>query len=573
MPFLQSPPALGNQYLTDRVLRSYLSRVLPPDVHRAIEPSLQAMGELAGGALYELQLADRTNEPTLTPWDAWGRRVDHIEVSPLWKRAAQIAVEHGLVALAYERAHAQHSRIHQLALAYLFDPSSDMYTCPLAMTDGAARTLLAHQNRMLIDRAVPRLTSRDPARAWTSGQWMTERTGGSDVGLSETVARGEGGEWRLFGTKWFTSATTSQMALTLGRPEGNPPGGRGLALFYVETRDPRGALRDGIFVNRLKDKLGTRKVPTAELMLDGVLAIPVAGTTDGVRNITPMLNITRTWNAIGAASGMRRGVALARDYAAKRVAFGASLSEKPLHLETLATLQAELEGAFHLTFRAVELLGREEAGLLTAREGEVLRLITPIAKLTTARQAIATASEVLESFGGAGYVEDTGLPRLLRDAQVLSIWEGTTNVLSLDALRAIVKGDDTLEAYAEEISSLAATATEPDLAGAGRIAMDAIGHARAWAAETAKRDGAVLEAGARRFALTLGRALELALLVRQAQWSIDHQRDGRAAAAALRFAYGGAAVDCLPADHNRFQISRADTRGLANDTPLAHDDP
>jgi acyl-CoA dehydrogenase len=224
-PFFQTPPALGNQFLTDRVLRSYLKRVLPADVLASIEPSLEAMGELAGGRLYELQLADRENEPSLVQWDAWGRRVDRIEVSPLWKEAAHVAAEHGVVATAYERAHGELSRVHQFALAYLFDPSTDVYTCPLAMTDGAARTLLVHRHAELVERAVPRLTSRDPAQAWTSGQWMTERTGGSDVGLSETIARSDGSAWRLYGTKWFSSATTSQMALTLARPEGNPAGG------------------------------------------------------------------------------------------------------------------------------------------------------------------------------------------------------------------------------------------------------------------------------------------------------------------------------------------------------------
>src|SRR5207253_463023 len=163
----------------------------------------------------------------------------------------------------------------------LFDASTDVYTCPLAMTDGAARTLLAHDSRALVDRAVPRLTSRDPSFAWTSGQWMTERTGGSDVGLTETIARAEGdGTFRLYGTKWFTSATTSEMALTLARPEGNPPGGAGLALFYVEVRNDDGSM-NGIAINRLKDKLGTRMVPTAELTLDGARALAVAGTGNG----------------------------------------------------------------------------------------------------------------------------------------------------------------------------------------------------------------------------------------------------------------------------------------------------
>src|SRR5262245_17925920 len=261
--FNQPAPTLGNQYDDDRVLRSYLRRALPEDMLRAVEPSLVELGRLAGGELYQLQLADRLNEPTLTQWDAWGQRVDRIEVTPLWRRAERLAAEFGVVAAAYEPNYGRFARPYQFALAYLFHPSTDVYTCPLAMTDGAARTLLRSGNRALIERAVPRLTSRDPAQLWTSGQWMTESNGGSDVGRSETIARrDEQGGWRLYGRKWFTSATTAQIALTLARPAGNGPGGQGLALFYVETRDEQGRLRD-IRVNRLKDKLGTRKVPTA----------------------------------------------------------------------------------------------------------------------------------------------------------------------------------------------------------------------------------------------------------------------------------------------------------------------
>ena len=361
MPFFQEPPTLGNQYTADKPLRAYLERTLPDDMRRAIEPELAEMGELSGGRFFELDRQCRGMEPRLTQWDAWGHRVDTIELTPLWEEAARVAAEKGVVATAYERKHGELSRIHQFALAYLFDGSTEVYSCPLAMTDGAAKTLQVHGNRELVGRALPRLLSRDPARAWTSGQWMTERTGGSDVAISETVARKDGEAWRLYGTKWLTSATTSQMALTLGRPEGNAPGGQGLALFYVETRDGQGRLKNGIQINRLKDKLGTRMVPTAELTLDGVEALPVVGMTDGIKHIAPMLNVTRTWNAIGACVGMRRGLALARDYARKRVAFGAPLMEKPLHVDTLAGCQAELEGALLLTFRAVALLGKEEA--------------------------------------------------------------------------------------------------------------------------------------------------------------------------------------------------------------------
>ncbi|MCM3871530.1 MAG: acyl-CoA dehydrogenase family protein [Pyrinomonadaceae bacterium] len=608
MSFQQSPPNLGNQYDDDRVLRSYLARVLPETMLSEIEPSLREMGRLAAGRLYQMQLADRLNEPTLTQWDAWGNRIDHVELTPLWREAQRIAVEYGLVAIAYEQSHGSFSRVHQCALAYLFTPSTDIYSCPLAMTDGAARTLLNSGNQALIDRAVPHLITRDPQNSWTAGQWMTEITGGSDVGLSETVARRQGkretGEkgngltqkpeletenpelstqnsalstqhsevetWRLYGNKWFASAITSQIALTLARPKGNPPGGRGLALFYLETRDESGKLRN-IQINRLKDKLGTRKVPTAELTLVGTPAELVKGTTDGVRNIAPLLNITRLWNGISAVALMRRGIALAADYARRRTAFGASLSEKPLHMDTLAGLQAEAEAAFHLAFFVAELTGRAEtaesntANEIDEDEARLLRVLTPVMKLTTGKQAVLVLSEVVEAFGGAGYVEDTGLPQLLRDCQVLPIWEGTTNVLSLDTLRALGAGGPTsnvqnatsdiggseqvavpiaagsFQAFKTAVTGCLQVAADSRLIDAAHITRSALAHAESWLAQA--KEQTALEAVARRFAMTLGRTMELALLINHAQWSLDHESDSRATAAARRFANSG--VDLL----------------------------
>lgn len=537
MPFIQSPPRLGNQYTADRALRSYLSRALPADMLAEIGPDLSAMGERAGGDLYRFQLADRDNEPVLTQWSAWGARIDQIEVSPLWREAERLAAEHGLVALAYERQHGALSRIHQFALAYLFTPSTDLYSCPLAMSDGAAKTLTASGNEALIKRALPHLTSRDPLEFWTSGQWMTEAAGGSDVGQTETTARREDDGWRLYGRKWFTSAIASQMALALARPEGNPPGGKGLALFYVETRDAKGR-PNRVWVNRLKDKLGTRKVPTAELLLDATPAELVGGASDGVKAIAPMLNVTRTWNAVTAVALARRGLALARDYAYKRIAFGAPLSEKPLHVDTLAGLEAEFLGAFHLAFLIVELLGREEAGKASEAQARLLRLLTPVAKLLTAKQAVQILSEVIEAFGGAGYLEDTGLPLLLRDAQVLPIWEGTTNVLSLETLRALEAGGG-LGVLKREVGILFRELRHPDLVKISAQVERAMEQAEAWLDKAVGAGPDVLEAGARRFAMTLGRATELALLARHGQWSLEHERDERTLAAARRFAVQG----------------------------------
>ncbi len=425
------------------------------------------------------------------------------------------------------------------------------------MSDGAAKTLLRSGNTALIERALPHLTTRDPRRFWTSGQWMTESTGGSDVGSSETIARkDEAGQWRLYGRKWFASAATSQMTLTLARPEGNPPGGKGLALFYLETRNDRGAL-NRIKMLRLKDKLGTRKVPTAELMLEGTPAQLVYGPDNGVHNIIPMLHITRTWNSVTSVAAMRRGIALARDYAAKRSAFGAPLSQQPLHLDTLAALQAEFEAAFHLSFYLIELLGRDEAGELSESETALLRMLTSVVKLTTGRAVTPAISEVLEAIGGAGYVEDTGLPLLLRDSQVFPIWEGTTNVLSLDTLKAL-REPAAIIALQERFAKARESQKIAPLQALGKQADQALASAVAWL-NNAKEDAA-LQAGARGLALTLGRSLALALLAEHAQWAIDHEQDRRPLAAAQRFAASGI----------RF-IRDADlsqNQALANDTPL-----
>ena len=529
--FTQSPPRLGNQYTDDGFLRDYLRRVLPPDVLGDIEPDLDEMGRISGGELYDLQLEDRLNEPRLVQWDAWGNRIDRIELTPLWQKAAPLAARSGLIGIPYERRHGRFSRIHQFASVYLFHPSSDVYTCPLAMTDGAARTLLATGNKPIADRAVPRLTSRDPESAWTSGQWMTETTGGSDVGLSETRAKpADGGKWTLHGKKWFTSAATSEMTLTLARPEGNGPGGSGLALFYLETRDAGGKL-NGIRIERLKDKLGTRKVPTAELMLDGTIAEAVIGTTNGTRNIAPMLQITRAWNSVTATAFMRRACALARSYASERKAFGAMLADLPLHRETLDDIEMETRAATLLAFELVALIGREEAGDIDDEQRALLRLVTPIAKLVTAKQTVAGVSEAIEAFGGAGYVEDTGLPVLLRDSQVLPIWEGTTNVLSLDAMLRADLGSGMAALRSRVLSAIKDAPAE--LADAGACAVRAVEHAIAWA--TSGPDPRQLQGGARRFAMTLGRALELAMMIEHASWAKENGGQADAVSLTQRF--------------------------------------
>jgi hypothetical protein len=299
---------------------------------------------------------------------------------------------------------------------------------------------------------------------------------------------------------------------------------------------------NGIQVIKLSDKLGARKMPTAELALDGTKA-ELVGDSDGIRSIAPMLNIIRAWSAVSSVALMRRGLALARDYARKRSASGTPLARKPLHVDLLAGLQAEMEGAFHLAFAVVALIGKDEAGELQPPRKELVRALIPIAKLTAARQAVAVLSEIVESFGGAGYVEDTGIPQLLRDAQVFPIWEGTTNVLALETLRA-VQDMGGLGLIRQEALQFLSEVREPGLGTAAESVKKALTHAEEWYKAASKAGEAKFEAGARRFALTLGRSLELACLLGHAQWSLVHERDGRSAAAARRFSSAGMDLIC-----------------------------
>jgi len=530
--FFQESPQLGNQYDHDRVLRSYLRRNLPAAVLADIEPSLRRLGQRAATDILAIGEAAEREPPRHVPYDPWGRRIDRIETSDAWRQLDSISAAEGIVAAAYERAHGAFSRIDQFARLYLFAPSSALYSCPLAMTDGAARFLEVHggpDTRSVFEH----LTSRDPDEFWTSGQWMTERTGGSDVGATTTVARHESGEqYRLHGAKWFTSATTSQVAITLARIEGAPAGGSGLSVFLIRLRDDAGNLRN-IRVDRLKDKLGTRALPTAELTLEGAPAQLVGGAGDGVRKIATLFNITRVYNAVAAVAGMRRAIALATDFAHRRVAFGKLLIEHPLHVETLAAMEVEFRAAFQLAFRVVRLLGKEETGEASETELKLLRLLIPIAKLYTAKQAISVASETLESFGGAGYIEDTGIPRLLRDAQVLSIWEGTTNILSLDALRAIEKTDALSAWIADVRKRVAATSPVPRTNAARRIDL-AVDSIEAYGRHAAQA-GEFQQTGARGLAYSIART-EAAILLLEDALSND---DPGANAAASRWAASG----------------------------------
>jgi alkylation response protein AidB-like acyl-CoA dehydrogenase len=498
--FVQPVPTPPDPYTGDPLLRSWLRRRLGRD-DRAAGSRLSALAAEVTGPLREAHRQAEANPPRLVRYDPWGARVDRIETPAGWETLRRAAARHALVALPYLPGAREQwgaaARVVQHALLHLYGPESATFSCPVAMADGAA-ALLCHPDidAGLRDQWLPRLVATDPDLAITSGQWMTESAGGSDLARSGTTATLVDGAWRLTGEKWFCSAIDAPVAVALARPAGAPAGSRALVPFLVPRDQPAGAIR----VHRLKDKLGTRALPTAEVGLAGAYALPL-GDPDlpGLVRMMTLVRVARLHNAAAAAAGMRRGLAYAAAFATARQVAGGTLATSPLHRATLGTLGVDAAGAFALAAHAFDLLGRIEVDGDAAATAE-LRVVAPLAKLTTARLAVSSASEYLECFGGAGYIEDTGLPRLLRDAQVLPIWEGTTNVLALDVQRAVVRED----------------AAKPLLARLDGAGIDSGRLRDELAAVVADPYAPGVLADARGLALRLGYALAAAVLAEQA---------------------------------------------------------
>lgn len=482
----QSPHAASDDAVFARILELYLPRE-SHDVGISIH-------NLARRALYPsiLRLATdaEVNQPVLRPLNTFGEenRVDSLWTGEGWRALKAIGQEEGLVTVAYEKENdAWNRRIHQFALNHVWSSSAAMTGCPASMTDGAAKLLASRLDDPDDDQpgrsgvfreAYRRLVSRDSSEAWTTGQWMTERTGGSDVRETETVARrltaeeiaqdvesgrdtdAHGmplGPWRIDGFKWFSSATDSDMTLMLAQTD------EGLSLFYAPTRRRSSKQKDvgelnGIRIQRLKDKLGTKSLPTAELELKGVRGWLVGKKGKGVKEISTVLNITRLYAAGGSAAGWGRGLAVCRAYTKVRKTRGTLLQENRQHVRWMAGEAVKYWAAMHLTFFGVALQGTVEqnwdtmvrntkAANLIPRDSTkaaiLLRLVTPVLKAIVSVDAVHGLRACMECLGGVGYCEnndDGGLlniAKIFRDTTVNAIWEGTVSVMAEDVVRVI----------------------------------------------------------------------------------------------------------------------------------------
>jgi len=310
------------------------------------------------------------------------------------------------------------------------------------MTDGAAHLINRYATPELKERFLPRLGATDMKRVFTGAMFLTEKQGGSDVGQITTVAKGGAGvpgeKVQLFGDKWFCSNVDADVVMILARPEGAPTGTRGLGLFLL-PRHLEDGTRNTYRVNRIKEKLGERSFPSGEVTLDGATAYLLGGPGQGFLQMAEMLNVSRLYNAVASIGVMRRSVTEAIAWAETRVAFGKNVIDHPLMAETLMDMACEQRLAMNWAFRGVELMDKLETGRASDVERRTLRMLTPLLKYVLGKLAVSLASEGVEALGGNGYIEDWPMARVLRDAQVLPIWEGTTNILVLDTFRAMKK--------------------------------------------------------------------------------------------------------------------------------------
>jgi putative acyl-CoA dehydrogenase len=496
----QPPPLAGyDLYESDPVLGEALHR----EGAGWATDQVRSLGMLAGTpeAIAWGEAAD-TNPPRLRTHDRHGHRIDEVEFHPAWHRLLGTAIAHGLHAAPW-RDPRPGAQVARAAGFYLWSQVEAGHGCPVSMTFAAVPALRAAAPE-LAARWEPKLTAPvyEPGLAPVAakagalcGMAMTEKQGGSDVRASTTTAEptGEDELWLLTGHKWFCSAPMSDAFLVLAQAPA------GLSCFLVPRMLPDGT-RNRFHLQRLKDKLGNRANASAEIELDGAAGWPVGEPGRGLAAILEMVNHTRLDCVVGSAALMRQAVAQATHHAAHRSAFGRRLADQPLMTNVLADLAVESEAA---TCLAMRVAGAFDRAAGDPAEAAFRRLATAVAKYWVCKRAPAVAAEALECLGGNGYVEESGMPRLYREAPLNSIWEGAGNVNSLDVLRVLARQPEGLAALLDELAP--ARAAEPRLERAAATLERELGGAA---------DPVGLQAEARRLVERLAVLLQAALLVR-----------------------------------------------------------
>jgi alkylation response protein AidB-like acyl-CoA dehydrogenase len=463
---LQSQPPVGaaaipdsrglNLYRADPELGALASLYLPPDLDRHLAPHLDRLGGMAGGRLDELALIADRNPPVLHSHTRAGEDADRIEKHPAYVEMERLAFgEYGLAALSHRGGVLGWPEpmppVAKYLITYLFVQAEFGLMCPVSMTDSLTRTLRKFGDPALVARYLPALTSQDLDALHQGAMFMTEQGAGSDVGATAVRAAPQpDGTWRLTGDKWFCSNADAALAMVLARPDGAPPGIKGVGLFLLPRVLPDGR-RNAYRIMRLKDKLGTRSMASGEIRLEGATSWLVGDINAGFRQMADMVNNSRLSNGVRAAGLMRRALTEALFIAHRRVAFGRRLIDLPLMRRQLMKMTIRAEQARSMMFQTAEALRRADAN--EAGAYALLRILTPLIKFRACRDARMVTGDAMEVRGGCGYIEEWSDARLLRDAHLGSIWEGTSNIVALDVLRA-ARRENALTALREHVIEL-----------------------------------------------------------------------------------------------------------------------
>ena len=460
-----------NLFDSDPDLRRLLALYLPGDLLAHLLPHLQHLGGLAGGVLDTLAYTADRHPPTLEHRTRSGLDAQRIVKHPAYGELERVAFsQFGLAALSHRGGVLGWPQpmppAAKYALTYLFVQAEFGLCCPLSMTDSLTRTLRRYGDPALVQRFLPRLTTQDFDELLQGAMFMTEQGAGSDVAATTTRAVPEGaaegepaeGAYRLYGDKWFCSNPDAGLAMVLARIDGAPAGLGGVSLFLL----PR-TLDDGtanaFHIVRLKDKLGTRSMASGEIRFDGARAYRVGPAGRGFQLMADMVNNSRLSNGMRAAGLMRRATSEALFVARQRQAFGRPLQDLPLMRRQLAKLLLPTEQARTMVFQTAHALQRADANEPGA--AALARVLTPLIKFRACRDARKVTADAMEVRGGCGYIEEWGDPRRVRDAHLGSIWEGTSNIVALDVLRAL-RRDAALPALHGHLQGLlAATPLHP----------------------------------------------------------------------------------------------------------------
>ncbi|MBS0518561.1 MAG: acyl-CoA dehydrogenase family protein [Proteobacteria bacterium] len=453
-----APDAHGqNFYAIDRQFQDLLSLYLEPGLRQAMTPHFERLGELAGNRLDDLaQTADK-HPPVLQPRDRFGRDEDWIDYHPSYREMEKIAFEaFGMHAMSHRAgvlgmAEPAHPLV-KYGITYLFVQAEFGLMCPVSVSDTSNFVIKRYGSDALKKLLLDRLLSTDPATMLKGTQFMTEKAGGSDVGAIETEAErvGIGADgverWKLHGQKWFCSHADADVAVLLARPRGAPPGTKGLGMFALPRRLEDGS-RNSYRIVRLKDKLGTRSMASGEIIMDGATAYLVGEADRGFKQMMEQVNLSRLSHGVRAAAMMRRCLNEALAAARGRRAFGRSIAEYPLLRRQLMKIMLPTEQALSMYAFSADAMGRADKGDRDA--ANLLRILTPVYKFRACRDNIPVASQALEVRGGIGYIEEWVTARLVRDAQIGTLWEGTSNINALDVVQRAVgkaQGHKTLTA-------------------------------------------------------------------------------------------------------------------------------